>query len=100
MIVLATLNAPSQFGWLCTSWIHRRPEYRHRVPICEGKVDRFPELAAELVRLKVDIIVAVGDRGIGAAKKATKTIPIVMASSGIDPVEAGYIESLARPAAT
>src|SRR5215467_7387155 len=68
-------------------------EYRY----AEGKVDRFPELAAELVRLKVDIIVAVGDRGIGAAKKATKTIPIVMASSGIDPVEAGYIESLARP---
>jgi putative tryptophan/tyrosine transport system substrate-binding protein len=68
-------------------------EYRY----AEGKVDRFPEFAAELVRLKVDIIVAVGDRGIGAAKKATKTIPIVMASSGIDPVEAGYIESLARP---
>jgi putative tryptophan/tyrosine transport system substrate-binding protein len=63
----------------------------------EGKVDHFPELAAELVRLKVDIIVAVGDRGIGAAKKATKTVPIVMVSSGIDPVEAGYIESLAHP---
>ena len=63
----------------------------------EGKVDHFPELAAELVRLKVDIIVAVGDRGIGAARKATKTVPIVMVSSGIDPVEAGYIESLAHP---
>jgi putative ABC transport system substrate-binding protein len=63
----------------------------------EGKVDHFPELAAELVRLKVDIIVAVGDRGIGAAKKATKTVPIVMVSSGLDPVEAGYIESLAHP---
>jgi putative tryptophan/tyrosine transport system substrate-binding protein len=63
----------------------------------EGKVDHFPELAAELVRLKVDIIVAVGDRGIVAAKKATKTVPIVMVSSGIDPVEAGYIESLAHP---
>ena len=63
----------------------------------EGKVDHFPELAAKLVRLKVDIIVAVGDRGIGAAKKATKTVPIVMVSSGIDPVEAGYIESLAHP---
>ena len=68
-------------------------EYRY----AEGKRERAAELAAELVRLKVDIIVAVGDRGIGAAKKATKTIPIVMASSGIDPVEAGYIESLARP---
>ena len=68
-------------------------EYRY----AEGKVDRFPELAAELVRLKVDIIVAVGDRGIGAAKKATKTIPIVMTGGGFDPVEAGVVESLARP---
>ena len=68
-------------------------EYRY----AEGNRDRFPELAAELVRLKVDIIVAVGDRGIGAARKATKTVPIVMVSSGIDPVEAGYLESLAHP---
>ena len=52
------------------------------------------------MRLKVDIIVAVGDRGIGAAKKATKTIPIVMVSSGIDPVEAGLVASLAVPAVT
>ena len=50
-------------------------EYRY----AEGKLDRFPELAAELVRLKVDIIVgAGGDRVIRAAKNATKTIPIVM----------------------
>ena len=41
-----------------------------------GNVDRFPELAAELVRLKVDIIVAVGDRAIGAAKNATKRFPL------------------------
>jgi putative tryptophan/tyrosine transport system substrate-binding protein len=68
-------------------------EYRY----AEGKRDGLSELAAELVRLKVDIIVAVGDRGIGAARKATKTVPIVMVSSGIDPVEAGYIESLAHP---
>ena len=69
-------------------------EYRY----AEGKVDRFPELAAELVRLKVDIIVVAGGRPvILAAKNATKTIPIVMVGAGIDPVEAGLVESLARP---
>jgi len=69
-------------------------EYRY----AEGKVDRAPELAAELVRLKVDIIVVPsGDATIRAAKKATKTIPIVMAGQGSDPVSAGHVESLARP---
>ena len=68
-------------------------EYRY----AEGKLDRLPELAAELVRLKVDIIVvAGGDPVVRAAKNATKTIPIVM-SGGSDPVEAGLVESLARP---
>ena len=63
-----------------------------------GRVDRLPELAAELVRLKVDIIVAAGgDRLVRAAKNATKTIPIVMMGTGLDPVEAGLVESLARP---
>ena len=61
-------------------------EYRY----AEGKLDRFAELAAELVRLKVDIIVvAGGDRFVRAAKNATKTIPIVMTGAGRDPVEAG-----------
>ena len=56
------------------------------------------ELAAELVRLKVDIIVAAGGAlAIRAAKNATKTIPIVMVGDGSDPVEAGLVESLARP---
>jgi putative tryptophan/tyrosine transport system substrate-binding protein len=69
-------------------------EYRY----AEGKVDRAPELAAELVRLKVDIIVvASGDQWIRAAKNATITIPIVMAGQGTDPVRAGHVESLARP---
>jgi putative ABC transport system substrate-binding protein len=64
----------------------------------EGKRDRLPELAAELVRLKVDlIVVAGGDGPIRAAKNATKTIPIVMGGTGPDPVKAGFIESLARP---
>ena len=69
-------------------------EYRYT----QGKRDRLPELAAELVRLKVDIILAAsGDFLIQAAKNATKTIPIVMVGAGSDPVEAGLIESLARP---
>ena len=69
-------------------------EYRYT----EGKLDRLPELAAELVRLKVDIIVVTGGgRRIEAAKNATKTIPIVMAGAGSDPVETGLVESLARP---
>jgi putative ABC transport system substrate-binding protein len=69
-------------------------EYRY----AEGKLNRVPELAAELVRLKVDIIVTVGLEGVvRAAKNATKTIPIVMIGPGIDAVEAGLVESLARP---
>ena len=69
-------------------------EYRYS----EEEADRAPELAAELVRLKVDIIVvAGGSRLIRAAKNATKTIPIVMTGAGLDPVEAGLVESLARP---
>jgi ABC-type uncharacterized transport system substrate-binding protein len=67
-------------------------EYRY----AEGKRDRFPELAADLVRLKVDIIVAAGGT-VEAAKNASKTIPIVMTGTGLDPVEAGVVESLARP---
>jgi putative ABC transport system substrate-binding protein len=69
-------------------------EYRY----AERKADRLAELAAELVRLKVDIIVAAGsDTVVRAAKNATKTIPIVMSGQGIDPVEAGLVESLAHP---
>jgi putative ABC transport system substrate-binding protein len=69
-------------------------EYRY----AEGKRDREPGLAAELVRLKVDIIVvAAGDVTIRATKNATKTIPIVMTGQGSDPVRAGHVESLARP---
>jgi ABC-type uncharacterized transport system substrate-binding protein len=69
-------------------------EYRY----AEGKNDRLPGLATELVRLKVDIIVAAaGDLTIRAAKNATKTIPIVMVGTGGDPVKEGHVESLARP---
>jgi len=61
-----------------------------------GKEDRLPSLAADLVRLKVDVIVAGGGNAILAAKNATKTIPIVMAGAS-DPLGTGLIPSLARP---
>jgi putative ABC transport system substrate-binding protein len=61
----------------------------------EGQLERLPDLAAELVRLKVDVIVAGGLPAARAAKQVTTTIPIVM--TGGDPVRAGIIASLARP---
>ena len=69
-------------------------EYRY----AEGKRERFPQLVAELMSLKVEIILAVvGATSIRAAKNATPTIPIVMMGQGSDPVETGLVESLARP---
>ena len=62
----------------------------------EGKADRLPGLAAELVRLKVDIIVSGGPSTTRAAKEATSTIPIVVAQDP-DPVGSGFVASLARP---
>jgi ABC-type uncharacterized transport system substrate-binding protein len=67
-------------------------EYRY----AEGKLDRLPALAAELVRLKVDVIVTAGPRSTRAAKEATSTIPIVMTQDD-DPVGNGLVASLARP---
>ena len=61
-----------------------------------GHTDRFPALAAELVRLNVDVIAAGGGPSVPALKQATTTIPIVMAASG-DPVADGYVQSLRRP---
>jgi putative ABC transport system substrate-binding protein len=62
----------------------------------EGKLDRLPALAAELVRLKVDVIVTAGPLPTRAAKEATTTIPIVMTNDP-DPVANGFVASLARP---
>ena len=62
----------------------------------EGKYERLPSLAADLVKLKVDLIVAVTTPPTRAAQQATKTIPIVMVSVG-DPVGSGLVASLARP---
>ncbi len=67
-------------------------EYRY----ADGKFDRLPALAAELVRLKVDMIVTAGATNTRAAKEATTTIPIVMAQDP-DPVGSGFVASLARP---
>ena len=69
-------------------------EYRY----ADGKIDRFPELATELVGRKVDLVVAAGGAMlIRAAKNATNTIPIVMVGAGLDPVAQGFVESLAHP---
>ena len=62
----------------------------------DGENDRLAPLAAELVRLKVDVIVCTSTRAVAAAKQATTTIPIVMATS-FDPVGNGFVASLARP---
>ena len=67
-------------------------EYRY----AEGKLDRVPSLVAELVQLKVDVLVAPFQEGVLAAKQATKTIPIVI-STAQDPVATGIIDSFARP---
>jgi putative tryptophan/tyrosine transport system substrate-binding protein len=67
-------------------------EYRY----AEGKVDRLPSLAAELVQLKVDVIVTTSGNSARAATEATKTIPIVL-TTGADPVKTGLAESLAKP---
>ncbi len=62
----------------------------------DGRAERFPQLAAELVRLPIDLIVTRGTPAAIAVKKATRTIPIVMAASG-DPIGAGLVPSRARP---
>jgi putative ABC transport system substrate-binding protein len=67
-------------------------EYRS----ADGRPERFPDLAMELVQLKTDVFVTNGDEAASAARRATRTTPIVMASS-LDPVGAGVVASLARP---
>jgi putative ABC transport system substrate-binding protein len=80
----------SKLGWIEGKNI--TVEYR----FAEQKSERLPELAAELVRLKVDLIVVAGGQPAQAAKKLTTTIPIVMTNQA-DPVGAGLVASLARP---
>jgi ABC-type uncharacterized transport system substrate-binding protein len=80
----------SKLGWIEGKNI--AIEYR----FSEQKRERLPELAADLLRLKVDLIVTIGEPPALAAKKATTSIPIVMANAG-DPVGSGLVASLARP---
>lgn len=67
-------------------------EYRY----FEGKVERLPEIVAELIRLKCEVIVVLGNEAVAAAKNATKDIPIVVSNTN-DPVRSGFVASLARP---
>jgi putative tryptophan/tyrosine transport system substrate-binding protein len=69
----------------------------YQARFAETRWDRLPGLAAELVQLKVDVLVTQGGMATTAAKQATSTIPIVMAPASGDAVEAGFITSLARP---
>jgi putative tryptophan/tyrosine transport system substrate-binding protein len=84
------LQALRELGW------HEGHNIAFEDRYAEGKLDRLPDLAAELVRLKVDLIVVGGAIAIRAAQQATSTIPIVMTSIA-DAVRAGFVESLARP---
>ena len=90
VLVEAFRQELSKLGWIEGKNI--TIEYR----FAEQKHERLPELAADLVRLKVDLIVATGGPTALAAKRATTTIPIVMANAA-DPVGAGLVASLARP---
>ena len=90
VLVEAFRQELSKLGWIEGKNI--TIEYR----FAERKTERLPELAADLVRLKVDLIVVTGTPSALAAKSATTTIPIVMTNAG-DPVGAGLVASLARP---
>ena len=90
VLVKAFLQELTKLGWIEGKNIAF--EYR----FAEQKRERLPDLAADLVRLKVDLIVVGGTGQLRAAKSATTTIPIVMVSAG-DPVGEGLVASLARP---
>jgi ABC-type uncharacterized transport system substrate-binding protein len=90
VLVEAFRQELSKLGWIEGKNI--TIEYR----FAELKLERLPELAADLVRFRVDLIVATGGPSARAAKKATTTIPIVMATVG-DPVGTGLVASLAQP---
>jgi ABC-type uncharacterized transport system substrate-binding protein len=91
----APFHRAFQLGLRDLGWVEGKNisiEYRY----AEGKSNRIPDLAADLVRLKVDIIVTTITLDALAAQKATRAIPIVMAAAG-EPVASGLVESLARP---
>ena len=85
-----------RFGRGCARLAIRKEKTSSSGSLCEEKLDRLPHFAAELVALKVDLIVSGGPTPTSAAKQATKTIPIVMTFDS-DPVGNGFVASLARP---
>jgi putative ABC transport system substrate-binding protein len=89
--VAALVKRLRELGW--TEGRTITIEYRW----AEGREERFAEIAAELVRLKADVIVTSGTQAVMASKNATSVIPIVFATAG-DPVGSGLVGSLARPA--
>jgi putative ABC transport system substrate-binding protein len=84
-------DALSEQGWVVNRNIILEARYAN------GQLDRLPALASELVALGLEMIVAVGDPAIRAARDATTTIPIVMGFGSSDPVKSGFVASLARP---
>ena len=89
-VITPFLDALRELGWIEGQNVTF--EYRY----AENRLERLPELAAELVRLNVDVIVARGTLGPLAAKQASSTIPIVVTAAG-DPLGSGLVTSLARP---
>jgi putative ABC transport system substrate-binding protein len=90
IVVPAFLAGMRERGWLENQGFVLETRY------AEGRLERLPELAAELVRLKVDVIVAMGTPATMAVKQATTTIPVVFGLVG-DPVGSGVVPNLARP---
>jgi putative ABC transport system substrate-binding protein len=90
MVTAVFPDALRELGWIEGKNVAFERRY------AENRPERLPELAAELVRLNVDVIVAIGTLAPLAAKQATTNIPIVMAAAG-DPVGTGLVLSLARP---
>jgi putative ABC transport system substrate-binding protein len=89
-VYAALADALRELGWI----EGKNVAFEHRY--ADNRLERLPELAAELVRLNVDVIVAMGTLAPLAARQATRTIPIVMGAAG-DPVGSGLVLSLARP---
>ena len=94
--ILSPITSTGDLGLRELGWVEgRNLAFERRDAI--GQSDRLPALAADLLRANVDVIVAVGPPAIRAAKNASRTVPIVMAFCGIDPVKAGFVASVARP---
>src|SRR5262245_34086976 len=87
---IAVRDGLREFGWIENQNIH----FQHRY--AGGIYGRLDQLAGELIKEKVDVIVAFGTEATRAARRATSSIPIVMAGVG-DPVRAGFVASLSRP---